>query len=259
MESLPLVDSHCHLDQPPLAGDLAAVLGRAASQGVEHIVVPAVGRSTWRCLDGLSAGPVALHRAYGIHPWCSREGLDPGSLAARLERGAVAVGEIGLDFKIDAVDRDLQISVFETQVALAVDLDLPVILHCRGAFNELADILERFTPRLRGVLHAFTRPPELARRFLRLGLHLGIGGAVTRPNARRTRATAAEIPLERILLETDAPSIGLDGVAPEDTEPRHIRDIAVALAALRDDDLGHIAEVTTANAVRLFGLDEATG
>ena len=183
--------------------------------------------------------------------------MDLDDLAHHLRTtNAVAIGEIGLDAVIDAPPLTTQIPVLETQLELARDLNLPVILHCRNAFNELADILDRFSPRLQGVLHAFTRSPELARRFLRLGLHLGIGGAVTRPNARRTRETAAAIPLERILLETDAPSIGLDGVLPEDTEPRHIRDIALALAALRDDDLGHIAEVTTDNAVRLFRLDE---
>jgi TatD DNase family protein len=165
----------------------------------------------------------------------------------------VAVGEIGLDGKIDTPALPVQIAALEKQLELARDLDLPVILHCRGAFDELIEILERFSPRLPGVVHAFSRSPELARRFLGLGLHLGIGGAVTRPRAA-VRETVAAVPLERLLLETDAPSIGLDGVLPEAAEPRHVRSVAEAIAELRGVELEAVAEATTRAAAALFSL-----
>jgi TatD DNase family protein len=176
-------------------------------------------------------------------------------LADQLAAGRpVAVGEIGLDTKITECGLAEQLPVLEAQLALAVDLDLPVILHCRGAFEELLTAVGRFGGKLRGVLHAYSRGPELAERFIAAGLHIAFGGAVTRDRARRVRKTAIRVPLDKIVLETDAPSIGLDGVQPCDTEPGHVRDIAAAVAALRGEPLETIAEVTTSNACRLFNL-----
>ena len=169
------------------------------------------------------------------------------------------MGEIGLDTKLDpdgpdSPDLATQLAVLRPQLELADDLGLPVILHCRGAFEELLDELARFGGRLRGVLHAWSRGPELAERFVGAGMALGLGGAVTRPTARRVRRTAQRLPLENFVLETDAPSIGLDGVLPEDTEPAHLADVAAALASLRDESIETIAEVTTSHAERLFNL-----
>ncbi len=251
-----MIDTHCHLNFPPLCDDLAAVLVRAAQAGVHRVVVPAYDPPSWRQVQDLAAAhPGVIFPALGLHPWVADQPCDLDDLAGHLrDSKAVAVGEIGLDAKVDTPAMPTQVAVFEKQLELARDLDLPVILHCRGAFGELADILERFSPRLRGVLHAFTRSPELAERFLRLGLHLGIGGAVTRPRAMRTHETVKAVPLEKILLETDAPSIGLDGVDPVAAEPRHVRDVALAIAELRGSDLVEVAAVTTASAKQLFGL-----
>ena len=125
---------------------------------------------------------------------------------------------------------------------------------CRGAFDELFAVLEDMHSQIRGVIHAYSRGPELAKRFTDFGLHLGFGGAITRQRARQARRSAEVVRSDYILLETDAPSIGLDGVFPENTEPRHVRDIAVALAKIRGSDLRTIAETTTTNARRLFGI-----
>jgi TatD DNase family protein len=168
----------------------------------------------------------------------------------------VAVGEIGLDTKIEECGLAAQLPVLESQFALAVALDLPVILHCRGAFEELLTAVNSHGGRLRGVLHAYSRGPELAERFIAAGLHIAFGGAVTRDRAKRVRRAAQRLPLDKIVLETDAPSIGLDGVPPEQTEPGHVRDIAAAVAQLRGESLETIAEVTTSNACRLFNLPE---
>lgn len=255
------VDSHCHLTFPPLCDGLDGVLDRARAGGVTRIVVPAYDPPSWRQIDSLVAAHAGMvFPAYGLHPWVADQPLDLDLLADYLQRDStVALGEIGLDGKIEAPSIEAQIPVLEKQLALAQDIGLPVILHCRGAFAELEDILARFTPRLRGVFHAFTRSPELARRFLGLGLHLGIGGAVTRPRARNIRETVAAVPLEFLLLETDAPSIGLDGVDPIAAEPRHVVDIACAVAELRGTGVDHVAACTTASAANLFGLDPVGG
>ncbi len=246
-----LIDSHCHLTDPPLDAAVDAVLSRAAAAGVERVVVPSVEASGWPAVASLAARCSMVVPAFGVHPWEACSGVDVAALAVELERDGVAVGEIGLDFKVD-VDRGAQRAVFEAQVGLAVDLALPVVLHCRGAFDELIEVLARYRPR--GVVHAYSRGPELAARLLELGMYLGFGGAVTRPRAARARRSATAVPLGRIVLETDAPSIGVEGVMPEQTEPRHVAEVARAVAELRGLTVEEVARVTTENARELFRL-----
>ncbi len=250
-----LVETHCHLYSPPLADDVAGVLRRAAEAGVHDVVVPAYDVASWDDTARLAGAHPGVRAALGLHPWVADAPLDLAALATRLRATrAVAVGEIGLDTKISAPSLEVQVAALTVQLDLARDLGLPVILHCRGAFEELARLLARYTPRLRGVLHAFSRGPDLAARFTDLGLHLGLGGAITRPQAERVRRAAVRVPLDRIVLETDAPSIGLHEREAARTEPCHVRDVARALADLRGDDLAVVAAATTGSARALFGL-----
>ncbi|MFN2370609.1 MAG: TatD family hydrolase [Candidatus Krumholzibacteriia bacterium] len=254
------VDTHCHLDCDPLGAAPAAVVARAAARGVTRIVVPAYDRASWAAVPPLASLP-GVFVALGIHPWVAHT-ADPGRLRDDLAAAigaatrCVAVGEIGLDAKLgdEGPGLDVQLAVLRPQQELAVDLDLPAILHCRGAFTDLLAEVDRFGGRLRGVLHAWSRGPELAVRFTAAGLCLGLGGAVTRDKARARRAAQA-LPLEHFVLETDAPSIGLAGVPPAETEPHHVADIAAALADLRGESIATVAEVTTSHACRLFGLE----
>ncbi len=256
-----LIDTHCHLNISPMSDDTDAALSRAAARGVTRVIVPAYDEPSWPEVTTLAGRP-NVFAAFGLHPWVAHE-VSPGRpledfrqrLASQLSSGfPVAVGEIGLDTKIDTSGLEEQLPLLKTQLALAVDLDLPVILHCRGAFEELLTGINQYGGKLKGVLHAYSRGPELAERFIAAGLHIAFGGAVTRDRAKRVRQAAARLPLDKIVLETDAPSIGLDGVLPADTEPGHVRDIAEAVAELRGESLETIAEVTTANACRLFNL-----
>lgn len=263
-----LIDTHCHLDHDPLGADPRAVLERAAGRGVERIVAPAYSMALWPGVVALAATyQTRVFAALGLHPWVADQvgaAESPSPLRSALAEAitaagaggaaVVAIGEIGLDTKIEGPDLATQLPILRAQLDLAVDLDLPVILHCRGAFEDLLAEVARFGGRLRGVLHAWSRGPDLAERFVAAGLHLGLGGAVTRPNARRLRRTAAMLPVEHFVLETDAPSIGLDGVPAADTEPGHVADIAAALAEIRGETVAAIAEVTTRNAERLFRL-----
>jgi len=255
-----LVDTHCHLYMEPLGRDPFAARDRAAARGVADIVVPAYDLASWELMAAYEAEP-RLHTAYGLHPWLAHEPLPGGSLdgfiailAARLDAtAAVAIGEIGLDTRIETSGVSEQMPLLEAQLQLAVARDLPVILHCRGAFEELLAAVANQGGRLRGVVHAFSRGPDLGHRFIAAGLHVAFGGAITRPTAKRPRTGALRLPLERILLGTDAPSIGLDGVAACDTEPAHVADVARALARLRGLAPADVARATTANAQTLFG------
>ena len=274
-----LVDSHCHLFMDPLAADVAGVLERAAARGVDRVVVPAYDPPSWLAMGDLAQRP-GVSVAVGLHPWAAdAQWSAPGrngdatietamdsaarcsalkhALGGLLQAGmACAVGEIGLDTKVgdEGPSLELQLEILRVQLELAADLDRPVILHCRGAFAELLDEVKRFDGRLGGVLHAYSRGPDPAHSFIAAGLHIGLGGAITRDRAKRVLKAAAQLPLDKIVLETDAPSIGLDGVDPVDTEPQHVRDVAEALAALRGETPEMIAEVTTGNACELFRL-----
>ena len=252
-----LVDTHCHLFMEPLVADVPGVLERARMADVNRVVVPAYDERSWEDLQNLLArqGRLKMYGAFGLHPWVADIPLDLSRLETILrDSGAVAVGEIGLDFAVKRVDRNQQLSVLRAQLGLARDLDLPVILHCRNAFDDLFQELSAFSPRLRGVIHAFSRGVELAERMLKLGLHVAFGGAITRPRALKARQSVAMVPDERLLLETDAPSIGLQGVAPADVEPRHVAEIAVVASQLRGQALETLARRTTRNAEKFFGF-----
>lgn len=249
-----LIDTHVHLDFEYLRRDLPTILARARAAGVVGFVLPAYARSGWKLVAETAAAHTDVHPALGLHPWKAGEGIDTDDLRDRLRAiGAVAVGEIGLDTVVEAPGLDVQLPVFRTQLRLARELDLPAILHCRGAFDAFCETVATEGP-VRGVVHAFSRGPELARRFLDLGLHLGLGGAVTRPRAKRVRRSAETVPLDRIVLETDAPGLGLDGVPDGENEPANVRRVADALAELRGVPVTEIAETTTRNAHDLFRL-----
>ena len=250
-----LVDVHCHLFMEPLSRDPEAVLERARDAGVRGIIVPAYDLASWPAVADLARRP-GVHAMYGLHPWVADQPLDLNRLQESLsEPEVVGVGEIGLDFKVPSPGREVQLRTLEAQLDLAVQLDLPVALHCRGAFEEMLAVLAGYAPKLSGLVHAFTRGPQLAERFLALGLHLSYGGGITRRHAKRARRGAAVAPLGRLLLETDAPSIGLQEVPPEQVEPRHVRPIAQALAEIRGMSVEEVAAATTENAKRLFRID----
>jgi TatD DNase family protein len=247
------VDTHCHLYEPPLADDVDAVLARAVESGVTRIVVPAYDLASWDKVRVLAGRP-GVHAALGLHPWVAGEPLDPARLRDALcECGAVAVGEIGLDAKIEDPSLETQRRVLRLQLRVACELDLPVLLHCRSAFDELIVELREFAPELRGIIHAYAKEPMLAQRFLDLGMHLAFGGAVTRPGSKAGRS-AEMVPETRLLLETDAPSIALLDVPPEQVEPRHIRDIAETVATIRGTTVDAIGRATTANARALLRI-----
>lgn len=250
-----LIDVHCHLFMEPLSRDPGAVLTRAREAGVTGIIVPAYDLASWAKVTGL-ARRQGVKVMYGLHPWVADEPLDLDQLEEVLSGPAVAgVGEIGLDFKVASPGRDVQLRTLERQLELAAKLELPVALHCRGAFEEMIGVLASYAPKLSGIVHAFTRGPQLAERFLEQGLHLSYGGGITRRHAKRALSGAASAPLDRIVLETDAPSIGLQEVPPEQVEPRHVRPIAEALAEIRGQSVEEVAAATTGNAKRLFRIE----
>ncbi len=245
-----LFDTHSHLSLEPLCGNLEGVLKRAFSAGIERIVVPSVSADSWSACSALAALP-GISCALGVHPWWAEDGVNIGELRERLEEsGAAAIGEIGLDWKTE-VSRSKQYEVFKKQIELASAMDIPVVLHCRNAFEEMLQLLEEH--RVRGVVHAWSRGPQLMERFLDAGLYISFGGAVTQQRALRVRESAGVIPLDRFVLETDSPSMGLACVPAGKSEPQHIVSVAEAFAQLREQSFEEIQQAAWNNSVELFG------
>lgn len=250
-----LYDSHCHLDAPEFDDDRPAVLQRARAAGVARQLVPAVSRAGWPKLKALAAAQDDLRPAYGLHPMYLAE-HGPGDLDALADWLAAArpaaVGECGLDFFVEGLEPQAQRLYFHGQLELAREFDLPVVLHARRAVDEVIAALRRVGG-LRGVVHSWSGSPEQARQLFALGFCLGIGGPVTHERARRLRRTVAEMPLDCLLLETDAPDQPGAGHRSQRNEPGFLPEVLQVVAQLRGQSEEVLAEATWANAERLFG------
>lgn len=253
-----LVDSHCHLDAGEFDADRPAVIDAARASGVCQQVVPATHAEGWPGLRETCRSAPGLYPAYGLHPVFlgrHRDG-DLGGLRDWIERERpVAVGECGLDYYIEDLDRDAQQAWFEGQLRLALEFGLPVIVHARRAVDAVIATLRRIGGgSLRGVVHSFSGSEEQARQLWNLGFLVGLGGPVTYERARRLRRLAASMPLEFLLLETDAPDQPDAGHRGQRNEPARLVEVLETVARLREADPAAIAAATTANARRLFAL-----
>lgn len=250
-----LFDSHVHLDAAAFDPDRDAVIARARQVGVKTMIVPAVDFASWARIRSLCADHQGLLPAYGLHPMYLAQHA-PGhvdALSSWLDDGdAVALGEMGLDFHLDGLDQQLQRDYFVRQLQLARDRALPVIVHARGALEEVLLTLRRM-PGLRGVVHSFSGSEQQARQLWRMGFHLGIGGPVTHDRAQRLRRIVAQMPLEFLLLESDAPDQPDAGHRGQRNEPARIIEVLRCVAMLRGASTAEIASATTLNARRLFG------
>jgi len=262
-----LVDTHCHLDVAEFDRDRDAVVARARAAGVRRQVLPAINAAGWPGLREACRSAPGLYPAYGLHPVFLAD-HNPGDLDALhawvARERPVAIGECGLDFFIEGLDREAQAGYFDAQLRLARDAGLPVIVHARRAVDAVIASIRRIggaasgqPSRLRGVVHSFAGSPEQARQLWDLGFMLGIGGPVTYERAQRLRRLVADVPLEFLLLETDAPDQPDAGNRGQRNEPARLRTVLDTIAALRDEDPAAIAAATTANAERLFALPPA--
>lgn len=251
-----LVDSHVHIDDASFDGDRDKVLACAAEAGVRLMIVPGVDAASWPRIHALCRRHAGLYPAYGLHPLFLAQHR-PEHLHLLRERladgSAVALGEIGLDFYVEALDRGQQRHYFEEQLALAQERQLPVIVHARRAVEEVILALRRF-PGLRGVVHSFAGSAQQAERLYGMGFMLGIGGPITYPRAKRLRRLVAGMPIEFLLLETDAPDQPNAGHQGMRNDPVRMLETLRIVAEVRGESPGAVAAATTANARRLFGL-----
>jgi TatD DNase family protein len=248
------MDTHCHLDDASLLDRLPEVLAAARNAGVERFIIPGVGPEGWRGIMALASKDSGIYPAPGIHPMradrCSDEAL---RRLTEICGEAVAIGEIGLDYTYEDMPRDVQQEAFRAQLKLAVAAGLPVLLHCRRAFQDLLRILrEEGAERVGGVMHAFSGSVEIAEECIKLGFLISICGTVTYDNAVRPLDLVRRIPLDHLVLETDAPDMAPVPYRGRTNEPAFLVETAKKVAAIKGVTLEEVAAVTTANAQRVL-------
>lgn len=252
-----IVDSHCHLDYEALAGDEAGVVARAVEAGVGQMVTIGTTRAGWAKALGVAGRHPEVVAALGIHPHhAGLEGLDdPAPLveAARHPR-VVGIGETGLDYFYDYGPRDRQAASFRTHIEAARRTGLPLVVHTREAEEDTIAILEDEMARgaFTGVIHCYSSSRWLAERAVAMGFYLGIGGILTFKKSEAIRATVADMPLDRLLLETDAPYLAPVPLRGRTNEPAFTVHVARVLAGVMDVPVAEIERATTASFDRLF-------
>jgi TatD DNase family protein len=256
-----LIDSHAHIDFPQFAEDREAMLERALAAGVNTLLAIGTGPGPEK-LD--AALPFAekygwIYTSVGIHPHEARE-VTPAHLEklAALARHpkVIAWGEIGLDYFYDHSPRELQQQVFRDQMELARARKLPIVIHCRDAWDDCLEILEdawRSTG-LGGILHCFSGTLEQARRGLDMGFLVSFAGNSTYPKAQNLRAVAKDLPAERLLIETDSPYLAPQAYRGKRNEPAYVAEVAKSLAIVRDLGTEEMAALTADNFRRFFQL-----
>ena len=251
-----LIDTHAHLNETVFEEKIEAVMGRAKKALIDACIVPAYDFNSLARTETLALNnPGFILPAFGIHPWFVDEHDDVKALKTYFERGdAVAVGEIGLDFGVGFNNKERQTQVFIAQLDLSMEYQLPVIIHCRKAFEPLYQILSRYQGRIQGVMHSFSGSRELMERFIDLGFYISFSGSVTRKSARKYHKNAAAVPSNLYLIETDAPSIATETTVASEVEPRHLLEIVNKIAELRNVKVEDIGRESTENAKRLFQI-----
>lgn len=245
-----LTDTHVHLDAAAFDVDRANVLAQARAAGVVRFVVPAVDVHSFDRVAALSRDCADIHHALGIHPLYVMEAAeeDVDVLETRLGSGsALAVGEIGLDAHVTDVALDVQERYFVAQLRLAQRFGLPVILHVRRAVDAILKQLRRIEV-CGGIAHAFNGSRQQADTLIAMGFKLGFGGAMTFEGSRRIRSLASSVPLDAIVLETDAPDMAPAWGQGRRNEPANLARYAEVLARLRGIDLEEVAAATSSNA-----------
>jgi TatD DNase family protein len=250
-----LIDTHCHIDLDSFDDDRVQVVERAHEAGVSDLLVIGFEPVRWRAAECLAASYDNVRVAAGLHPNSSTQFSDDvmNDISEQLKRPeVVAIGETGIDLYWDDAPLDVQRRAFEAQIQLSLEREVPFIVHQRDAELEVLDVLKRFDKPLNGVLHCFTGDWHYAQEILELGMWIGLGGAITFKSRTALHEASARIPLDRVVLETDAPFMAPVPHRGKRNEPAYVRNVAYRLAELKDIDAEAVAETTTDNARELF-------
>lgn len=252
-----LFDTHAHLDDRAFDGDRDQLLEGLAAKNVGLVMNPGCSLTSSRNAAAMARQIPWLYAAVGSHPDVADE-VDAAVLEeyrklCKLNSKIKAIGEIGIDYHYEDIPRDLQLKAFRAQMALAEELDLPVIVHEREAHDDGMRVVKEF-PKVKGVFHCFSGSAEMARQLVELGWYIGFTGVLTFKNARRAIEAAQAIPLERIVLETDCPYMAPEPFRGRRNDPGYLYRMAEKLAEIRGVSVEEIHRITTENGKRLYRI-----
>lgn len=254
-----LIDSHCHFDFDIFANQRDTVLQQCLDAGIQTLIIPGVAPKQWPLLTSLCHQYCSLKHTLGLHPWWidkqSAVSLDTltEQLISNLNRSrVVGIGECGLDKNI-TVPLSQQLSIVHTHLEVAVEYHLPIIFHSYKAHNELLAAIDYYGAK-QGVIHGFSGSIELALQYWKRGFTIGIGGTITYSRAEKTRRTVQQLPIDAIVLETDAPDMPLAGQQGKANSPLNLIKVAKEVAQLRQEPFADICAATTQNTGRVFNL-----
>lgn len=253
-----LIDTHCHLDSECFKSDRNHIIETAESAGLRAIIIPSISASNWPSVGMAAERYTCAYPNYGLHPLYLQqhqpEDLDLLAATISHDTTTVGIGEIGLDYSDASLDRLTQIHYFSEQLQIAQTCSLPVIVHARKAVEDVIIAIKASGHRS-GMLHSYNGSYEQAKRLMDLGFYFSFGGAVTHQRATRLRKLVSQLPLEKLLLETDAPYQPDAELGPAArNEPSRLTKIFQSVCSLRSETPAQIAAATTANAIRLFNL-----
>jgi TatD DNase family protein len=259
-------DSHCHLDFAAFDQDRELVWRDCNARGIQQLLIPGVSPTQWQVAGAIAEQHENIFMGVGFHPWWLEKNIPSENVPQYLaniqqqlqhnihRKKSVAVGECGLDAVIE-ISMLLQQQVLEIHLQLARDTALSLIIHCRKAHNELLALLHKYELPAGGVIHGYSGSYEMAMQYWARGFRLGIGGTITYERANKTRAAVRRLPLDAILLETDAPDMPIFGQQGQRNNPQNILTIAQTLADLRGESLETISNQTTLNSQALFKIN----
>ncbi len=254
-----MIDSHAHLNDGSFSADLEDVIGRARKAGVSFILDIGDGVASSRRSIEIAEEHDFIFSAAGIHPHNAGSDESLSEIEKLLSHDkVVAVGETGLDYYRRLSEANVQRSLFEASIDLACRHDLPVIVHCRRAFDDVLRIMKSF-PEVKGVMHCFSGGADEAERFLELGLYISFAGNVTFPRADVVRRAASVVPLKRLLLETDCPYLSPQAVRGKRNEPAYVSHVYDFFSKMRSVSLTDLATKTEDNFSKLFGMEIREG
>jgi TatD DNase family protein len=252
------IDSHAHLEMPEFKKDLEAVIQRAKASGVEYIFTVGTEKKDWKRAIEIADSHSSVYAILGVHPHNAKE-IDDQTYPTLKElcrnRKVKAYGEIGLDFFRNLSPRDIQLKRFREQIGLAKELDLPIVIHDREAHRETLEILQsEKAEESGGIIHCFSGDYEMAKACMDMGFYISIPGSITFKNAKGFGEIVERIPLESLLVETDAPFLTPEPFRGKRNEPSYVRYTAQKVAEIKKVSLEKVAEITTENALRVYRL-----
>lgn len=251
-----IIDSHCHIDFTEFDSDREHVLAQANNLGITKIIVPGVMQQTWQRITDYCKHYPQLYPCYGLHPYFINKHSeeDIAQLKNTIELNKpVAVGECGLDYFLKDLEKNKQQFYFEEQLNLAIEFNLPVVIHARKSTEAVINAIKQ-RPGLRGMIHSYSGSYEQATKLIDLGFYLSFGGPITFEKSTRLRKLVQSLPLSSILVETDAPDQPVANAKSNRNEPAFIIDVVQSIAYLHNKDTSEIASITSDNANTLFQL-----